>query len=327
MPIPPLIVATAKKGWHWQWNQLMNGLAPSDIDGNYLRPISQKLNAIAPSAKDLLHRPNESSLKLIIGRSCPWAHRTWLVYKIRKIDNKLDIFLARPNLEKGLWDLEPSLLGCKSLIDLYRLCQTPPSHRATVPALIDPGIEANQKPRLLGNESAQLVEVLNSWPTQEESQNLAPVHLQNEIHEWSKIFQLFVNDGVYRCGFARNQKAYEKASNNLFNVLEKLEKHLSQYGPWICGETLTLADIRLFPTLIRWEIVYEPLFICSGKALWIFPNICKWRKRFFEMSNIAETCDSRGWRQDYFGALFPLRPSNIIPKGLDIKEIVKGPQN
>ena len=324
MGIPPLIVHAAKKSWHWQWNQLMNGLAPCDKNGNYCRPISQKLNAIVPLKKELINRSSEQLPRLVLGRSCPWAHRTWLVYQLRGLENTLKLLFANADHNKGQWNINPKWMGGKTLLEIYKLCETPPNLRATVPALIDPGKSSKEKPKILGNESAQLVVALNQWPTDHLSPNLVPETLQNEINKWQDLLQFSVNNGVYRCGFARTQAAYDKSSEELFHALNILEKHLSNEGPWICGEDLTIADIRLFPTLIRWEAVYEPLFGCSQKPLWLFPNICIWRKKFFEMKKVAETCDIDSWRNDYFGALFPLRPSNIIPHGENLKTIVNG---
>ena len=326
MSIPPIFVHAAKIGWQWQWNQLMNGLAPCDKNGNYSRPISQKQKAIVLSSKDLTNRASDQLPTLIIGRSCPWAHRTWLVYKMRKLENTMKLLLAKADHSKGLWKIEPSFMSCNSLIEIYKLCNSPPNHRATVPALIDPRRSNNQKPQLLGNESAQLVEVLNEWPTNNKAPNLEPEELQEEIEQWQNMIQFGVNDGVYRCGFARNQNAYNKASEELFKSLTKVEESLSEKGPWLCGSTLTLADIRLFPTLVRWEAIYQPLFGCSEQPLWLFPNLCNWRKRFFELEHVQDTCHVESWRNDYFGALFPLRPSSIIPNGPDIATIINGIQ-
>ena len=139
-----------------------------------------------------------------------------------------------------------------------------------------------------------------------------------KIFNWQNLIQENVNNGVYKCGFARNQKAYEKASENLFSALNIIEENLQSNGPWLCGKNLSIADIRLFPTLIRWEAIYCPLFKCSNKPIESFPHIIKWRKNIFNMHNIKKTCDVDTWRKDYFGALFPLNPSSIIPKGEDI---------
>ncbi len=322
MSIPPAIVSSARKGWKWQWNQLMNGLGPSDENGTYCRPPSQVQKSTSPTKKDLINRSFQELPVLIIGRSCPWAHRTWLVYVIRNLDRNLNLLIAQPDYESGLWTIKPSWKGCRSLLEIYRLCNLPPSNRATVPALVDPINNNNETPKLLGNESAQLVETLNTWPAEEDSLDLNPIGFHDEINCWQKLLQESVNNGVYKCGFARNQFAYEKASEELFSALAKLEKSLYLKGPWLCGEKLTIADIRLFPTLVRWESVYSPLFGCSQKHLSSFPKLFEWRKRFFNLPNVSKTCNSMNWRNDYFGALFPLNPSNIIPKGPTIKEII-----
>ena len=324
MAIPPIVVNAAKKSWNWQWNQLMNGLAPSDSKGNYCRPISQKLNAIVPAQENLINRSSGQLPILIIGRSCPWAHRTWLIFQLRNLNTNLQLLFAKADQNEGRWKIDPSWRGCNSLSAIYKLCGTPPNHRATVPALIDPGELPHQKPKILGNESAQLVEALNLWPTKTQETNLAPIELKEEINHWQNLLQPSVNNGVYKCGFARNQKAYDQASEELFKALNRVEQNLSKRGPWLCGEIFTIADIRLFPTLIRWESVYEPLFGCSQKPLWLFPSICDWRKKFFQLPKVAQTCDSEAWRNDYFGALFPLRPSGIIPKAPDLKKLING---
>ncbi len=322
MSIPPAIVTCTRAAWSWQWRQLMKGLAPTDPKGNYRRPSSDKPHAIGLSKEELIGRSEDQKPRLIVGKSCPWAHRTWLVHQLRGLRNNLSLLVVKADHNSGRWKLEEEWLGCNSLLELYQLCGSPPSHRATVPALIDPGSSLNRNPRLIGNESAQLVEVLNRWPTTREAPDLAPERLKEEINTWQKLLQPTVNDGVYRCGFARNQNAYNKACEDLFSALEVVEQALSKKGPWLCGSQLTLADVRLFPTLIRWEMIYMPLFGCSQKPLWSLPKLWEWRQRFMAIPLVAETCDSKCWREDYFGALFPLRPSGIIPAGPELSMIV-----
>ncbi len=322
MSIPPTIVASARKAWKWQWNQLMNGLAPSDKEGNYCRKPSQAKEAKTPSRDDLQKREPQELPILIIGRSCPWAHRTWLIYELRNLKSNLNLLIAEPDYKAGLWIIKPHWRGCKNLLEIYKLCGTAPTQRATVPALIDPQKKKENTPKLLGNESAQLVEAMNIWPSEENSPDFYPSNLREEINKWQKTLQDSVNNGVYKCGFARNQDSYEKASEGLFYSLTKLERSLSDKGPWLCGEKLTLADIRLFPTMIRWEAVYAPLFRCSQKPLSAFPKIINWRKNFFSINGVSNTCNAMNWREDYYGALFPLNPNNIIPNGPNINEII-----
>jgi len=317
MSIPPIVVMAARSGWRWQWSRLMGGLGPADSAGNYRRPISDHLEAERPDPEQLRVRSDHQRHRLIIGRSCPWAHRTWLVHRLRGLENSLTVLMATADHRAGRWQLDPPWLGCNSLLELYRACATPPSHRATVPALVDP-----QGPRILGNESAQLVELLNRWPASERAPDLQPPDLQETIQQWQTLLQPAVNDGVYRCGFARGQQAYNRAETALFDALDLVEQALAERGPWLCGRTLTLADVRLFPTLIRWEMVYAPLFGCSRRPLWQFPHLWAWRKRFHGLPGVAETCDALAWRQDYFGALFPLNPGGIVPAGPELSTLV-----
>ena len=316
MAIPPVLVKTARCGWNWQWLQLMGGLGPADHEGNYRRPAGDHPTATLP-AQPLEGRGRDHRARLILGRSCPWAHRTWLVHTLRQLGESLDLLMAKADHQGGRWQLDPPWRNCSTLLELYRQCGSPPSHRATVPVLVDP-----LEQRILGNESSQLVELLNRWPAAADAPDLAPADLRTAIAEWQELLQGNVNDGVYRCGFARNQTAYNQAESALFAALEEVERSLGSRGPWLCGDRLTLADLRLFPTLIRWESVYAPLFGCSRKQLWQLPNIWRWRQQLLALPGVMATCDAEAWRQDYFGALFPLNPGGIVPAGPELSTLV-----
>ena len=316
MAIPPALVKTARCGWSWQWQQLMGGLGPADSEGNYRRPAGDHPSAALP-AQPVEGRLNEHRSILILGRSCPWAHRTWLVHTLRQLGASLNLLMARADHQGGRWQLDPPWRNCATLLDLYRHCGAPPSYRATVPVLVDP-----LEPRILGNESAQLVELLNLWPAAADAPDLAPEDLRTAISDWQALLQPDVNDGVYRCGFARSQAAYDRAEAALFTALEQVEHSLGSQGPWLCGDRLTLADLRLFPTLIRWETVYAPLFGCSRQPLWQLPSIWRWRQQLLALPGVLATCDAKAWRHDYFGALFPLNPGGIVPAGPELSTLV-----
>lgn len=322
MSIPPLIVRSVRNGWQWQWKRLMTGLGPADDQGNYQRPDSTPMQTLVPEAEDLQRRDPKRRPRLLIGRSCPWAHRTWLMVKLRKLESTLEVITARADHEEGRWRLDPGWLGCTSLLELYRRCGAEPSLRATVPVLVDPGHSEQHNPKLLGNDSTPLSEALNRWPAEAGAPDLAPDNLLEQIESWQQLLQPAVNDGVYRCGFARNQEAYNRASAAMIEALNEVERSLQNEGPWLCGETLTLADIRLFPTLIRWETVYSPLFGCSASPLWMLPGLWRWRQRFLALPGVAATCDASAWRNDYFGALFPLNPGGIVPDGPKLSTLV-----
>ena len=318
MAIPTIFVKAARGIWSFEWKILMNGLAPSDSNGNYERPINIQKQIQIPIKEDLKNREPNQMPVLIIGKSCPWAHRTWIIHEIKGLKKSLSLHIAQVDKKGGRWRLDPPVKGCKTLAELYQKCGNHQSQRATVPMLFDPGEKPQSKLRLINNESAELVEILSNWPIYDSNIDLNPSEYKKQIINWQNLIQENINNGVYKCGFARNQKAYEEASRNLFSALKIIEEHLQSNGPWLCGENLSIADIRLFPTLIRWEAIYDPLFKCCAKPIKSFPNIIQWRKKFFNLHNIKNTCDVEAWRKDYFGALFPLNPSNIIPKGEDI---------
>ena len=322
MATPQIFVKAAREIWNCEWSILMNGLAPSDSKGNYKRPNNIQKKIFIPTKEDLENRDSDQMPYLIIGKSCPWAHRVWIMHEIKGLKATINIHIAQVNTSSGRWIFEPNIKGCKTLQELYKKCNSSHIKRATVPMLFDPGKEANSEFRLINNESADLVNILNKWPVNNNNIDLNPKKYHEKIVAWQNLIQENVNNGVYKCGFSRNQNAYEKASDNLFSTLNVIEESLKSNGAFLCGKELTIADIRLFPTLIRWESVYASLFKCSNKPIQSFSNIIKWRKMMFNLYNIKATCDAETWRKDYFGALFPLNPSSIIPKGESISKIV-----
>ena len=318
---PPVLVRTARGLWHWQWRRLMSGLGPADPAGRYRRP-----EAAFATLPDLPADADQAGAHvLIVGRSCPWAHRAWLVWSLRRLAGSIDLLVVEPDPAAGRWRFREPFEGCATLADLYRRSAAPPGTRASVPVLLSRGTGL-----ILANESARLIELLNRWPAAAGSPDLDPPEQAEACAAWRQRLQGAVNDGVYRCGFARNQAAYDEAEAELFTNLEAAEAELArpdrQGSGWLAGGVAPgLADVVLFTTLIRFEMVYAPLFGCSRRPLWQLPALWRWRSRFFGLEGVAATCDAGAWRRDYFGALFPLHPSGIVPAGPDLATVVTSP--
>jgi putative glutathione S-transferase len=318
MTPPPALVRSVRAFWHWQWRQLMAGLAPADREGHYRRPEGA-FTALPPLPEDA---GEAGAYGLIVGPSCPWAHRAWLVWTLRGLEDSLRLLFVEPDPLGGRWRFPEPFLGCESLAELYRRAGGNRQARATVPLLVHLG-----SGRILLNESARVIELLNRWPASASAPDLEPAAASQAIEAWRARFQGDVNDGVYRCGFARGQLAYDTAQGALFAALEEADQALrdqdQQGRHWLCSATVpTLADVVLFPTLIRWEMVYAPLFGCRQRPLWQLDALWRWRSRFFALPGVAATCRADHWRRDYFGALFPLHPSGLIPAGPDLATLV-----
>ena len=294
----------------------MNGLAPADSSGRFRRRTSG-FRGQCPAKEQHQGQPR---YVLIVGESCPWAHRTWLVRQLKDLARLVDLCMVQPCPEAGRWVFPQPFEGCSQLQQLYRRAGAGSTERATVPVLWDRMCGA-----IVNNESAELIQQLDQLPPGPEAQvpTLQPQSLEDVIHTWSDHLQWSVNDGVYRCGFARNQQAYQQASDALFASLDALEGLLSDGRPWICGEQLSLVDVQAFPTLARWEAAYQDLFLCSQRPLWSFPHLWNWRSRFYRLPSVAATCPSETWREHYFANLFPLHPSGIVPPALSLAKLVE----
>ncbi len=307
----------------------MGGLGPADARGRYRRPASP-FTALPPLPADA---GESGSHVLIVGRSCPWAHRAALVHSLRRLAPAVELRVVDPDPLAGRWRFPEPFEGCATLAELYRRSGAPRGQRATVPVLW-----SRSRRRIVVGESARLIELLDQWPSPQASL-LNPPERSEAIKAWRERLQDAVNDGVYRCGFARNQAAYDEAEAEFWGTLEAVEQTLQEQqaqgsdqagdaqprGPWLAGgPDPSLADVQLFPTLARLELVYAPLFGVSRRPLWQLPAVWDWRRRFFSLPGVAATCFPEAWRRDYFGALFPLHPSGIIPAGPDLASLLNG---
>ncbi len=297
--------------WVWQtlWHIMMSQLAPTAKTGEYQRPSSQFRHQVK-SEVNCLYPPEIARYRLYVGISCPWAHRTLMVRALKGLEDAIEVEILIPDTNSGGWVMEKESENCKTLAQLYRLSQADYQGRNTVPVLWD-----KQTKTIVNNESADIILMLNSEfndYAHNPSLNLYPWELVSQIEQWNEKIYQNVNNGVYRCGFAQTQEAYEVACRRLFATLEEIETHLSQ-NRYLCGDSLTLADVRLFTTLIRFDMVYFSLFKCSLRAMTSYENLTRYIEDINSLPNIKNTYDLPTIKQDYYGNLFPLNPSGIIP--------------
>ena len=303
------IIFIAKQFWFWFWMKLMDGFAPSDKNGNYTRPKGFSYHNLKVN--------KNKNYYLLVGATCPWCHRLMITYKLLNLSNKIKINLLIPKYKTGEWIFKKKFYNCKNLNEVYIKCNQTKIFRATLPTLLNC---EDGEIKFISNESRDILKFLNSM-------NFNSLLVSDLIKDCDKTLLDLINDdinnGVYKCGFARNQNAYIEASQKLFAALAKIEKILDKNGgPWLLGKEISFADIYLFPTIIRWELIYSKLFKCTEKDISFFKNIVMWRYNFFKLRGISETCFYKNWLQDYYQAIFPLNPNQIIPLQPSLEEIV-----
>lgn len=308
--IPPSwLITVGRWGWQTLWRIMMSQLAPTAKTGEYQRPSSQFRHQVK-SEVNCLYQPEMGRYCLYVGISCPWAHRTLMVRALKGLEDAIAVEIVIPSTNQGGWVMEKESENCHTLAQLYRLSQTNYQGRNTVPVLWD-----KQTKTIVNNESADIILMLNSQfndYAHNPNLNLYPDELVSQIEQWNEKIYHNVNNGVYRCGFAQTQEAYELACRSLFATLEEIETHLSD-NCYLCGDSLTLADVRLFTTLIRFDVVYFSLFKCSVRAMASYDNLSRYIEDINSLPNIKNTYDLQIIKQDYYGNLFPLNPSGIIP--------------
>ena len=309
------IVRLGKFVWTTMWQVMMSQLAPSNKSGAYIRPESQFRDRIDLDL-DSNYPSASGRYRLFVGMGCPWAHRTLIVRALKGSEEAIAISIVYPSSNEGIWLLKEPFQGCDTVPQLYQLAQSGYQGRCTVPILWDEKTNS-----IVNNESSEIIEILNSQFNQFATKpefDLYPAKLKEECDLWNDEIYHKVNNGVYRCGFAQTQSAYEAACNELFTMLDKIDAHLAT-NRYLCGEALTLADIRLFTTLVRFDTVYFSLFKCSKQRIRDYAYLGEYLKELYQLPKIADTCDPDSVKQDYYGNLFPLNPGGIIPLGSNLK--------
>ncbi|MGF1569047.1 MAG: glutathione S-transferase family protein [Nodosilinea sp.] len=310
---PGLLIRTGKLVWTTLWRTMMAQMAPTSKTGAYQRPASAFRAWVG---QDVTYPAAADRYSLIVGLGCPWAHRTLVTRALKGLEHAIAVIPVTPAVDEGCWAFETPFQGYRTLPELYRQASSGQAGRATVPVLWDP-----QTASIVNNESADIIVMLNAafqdWATRPEL-DLYPETLQPTIDTWNERIYHAVNNGVYRCGFAQTQSAYDLACTELFETLDHIDKTLADHR-YLCGDPLTLADVRLFTTLFRFDVVYYSLFKCNRRRIQDYPHLGPYLRRLYQLPGVAATCDIEAVKRDYYGNLFPLNPGGIIPNGPDLE--------
>ena len=163
---------------------------------------------------------------------------------------------------------------------------------------------------IVSNESADIVRMLDAWG----DAGLYPEELREEIEALNEWIYGDLQNGVYRAGFAKSQEAYDEAFDGVFEALGRLEALLGERR-YLTGDRLTLADWRLFPTLVRFDVVYHTHFRCNGRRLIDHPNLWRYTRELYQQPGVADTVAMDQIREHYYTTHDSLNPKRIIPRG------------
>src|SRR3954469_5225547 len=264
--------------------------------------------------REVLTHAETGRLHLYVALACPWSHRTVIVRHLKGLHDAVSMSLLDPYRDERGWRLsggrfDDPVNDFQFLRQAYQCTVPGYDDRVSVPVLWD-----KEEERIVSNESADILRMLNSAFEGASGPDLYPEALREEIDEVNDLVYENVNNGVYRAGFASSQEAYEEAFDRLFAALEELERRLGD-SRYLVGDVLTEADWRLFPTLVRFDEVYHLHFRCNGRRLTDHPNLWGYARELFQVPGIADTVAMDEIKRHYYTTHDSLNPKRIIPAG------------
>lgn len=285
--------------------------------GEFVRPEAKFRNRITADGSSG-YRAEPGRYHLYVSLACPWAHRTLIFRTLKKLEDAISVSVVEPVMSSEGWafseGLPDHINGFLRLHQLYTRTEPRFSGRVTIPVLWD-----KKGATIVNNESAEIIRMLNSEfaayvPF---GRDYYPAGLRGEIDEINAFVYDNVNNGVYRCGFAGTQAAYESAARRLFHALDTLEERLSR-ARYLVGGTLTEADWRLFTTLIRFDAVYHGHFKCNLRRIEDYPNLAGYLRDLYQTPGIAETVDLDHIKRHYYMSHEHINPNRIVPLGPEL---------
>lgn len=309
-----------------QWVENWQPVQAVDDEGGFVRQVSSFRNWVTvdgqagPTGENGF-KAEKGRYHLYVALICPWASRTLIALALKGLTDVISVSVVEPQLSDCGWrfgdsfDANHDEINHKQYLhEIYTMADSNFTGRATVPVLWD-----KKRQAIVNNESADIIRMLNSGFAHfaHTDYDLYPENLQNDIDTLNQQIYQKLNNGVYRAGFATTQIAYEHAVGDVFSMLDQLEERLSKYR-YLFGDVFTESDIRLFVTLIRFDVAYHGLFKCNLKKLSDYPSLSRYVQEILHISGVANTVNFEHIKQGYY-SIKSLNPLGIVPLGPEIK--------
>jgi putative glutathione S-transferase len=290
-------------------------VATTDEDGSYDR-VERSFRETISDEHDRF-QPASGRYHLYVSYACPWAHRTLIFRKLKELEAHISVDVVSPDMLENGWKFDPSfpdstkdsLYDSQYLREIYLKADDQITTTVTVPILWD-----KEEQTIVNNESADIIRIFNSAfnDITGNDDDYYPEDLRKDIDAWNDKIYPHVNNGVYKAGFAKTQKAYEQAVKDLFRVLDELESHLEDHT-YLVGNQLTEADVRLVTTLIRFDPVYYVHFKCSRTKITEFPCLSNYLSIMMDHPAVDQTTHMHHIVRHYYYSHENLNPNRIIP--------------
>ncbi len=303
--------------WRDQWYDT------GSTGGKFVRGDSQFRNWITPDGAAGPtgtggFKAEAGRYHLYVSLACPWANRALILRSLKGLEDAISVSVVHPHMGENGWTFQPGpgviadpVGDADYMYQVYLRADPKYSGRVTVPVLWD-----LQQGTIVNNESAEIIRMLNSAfdGIATKSEDYAPEDLLPQIDEINAFTYDAVNNGVYKAGFATDQKVYEDEVRALFSALDQLEETLGKQR-FLVGDTITEADWRLFTTLIRFDAVYHGHFKCNLKQLTDYDNLWSYTRELYQWPGVAETVNFDHIKQHYYTSHDTINPNRIVPAG------------
>ncbi|HEX4855532.1 MAG TPA: glutathione S-transferase family protein [Limnobacter sp.] len=306
--------------WHDQWYDTSATGGKFQRESAKLRNWITEDGSVGPTG-DAGFKAESGRYHLYVSLACPWAHRTLIFRKLKKLEAHISVSVVSPDMLSQGWTFNTeagstgdALFNSEFLHQVYTRHQADYSGRVTVPVLW-----CKHTGRIVSNESSEIIRMFNSAfnSITGNQDDYYPDHLRKMIERVNGLVYDNINNGVYRTGFATEQAAYEEAYNNVFMALDSVEKIL-QNNRYLVGAQITEADWRLFTTLIRFDSVYHGHFKCNRQRLEDFPNISNYVRELYQWTGVSSTVDFDHIKRHYYFSHHMINPSRVVPVGPSI---------
>ena len=302
-----------------QWQAKWDPVQSKDSQGRFIRQSSAFREGIDKETVLAMQSGAyvEPRYQLYVAYICPWATRTLIARSLLGLQKHIGVSVVEPVLSDSGWkfgDFPASTPQEQENIEyihqLYTQSDLLYTGRATVPVLWD-----KHEQRIINNESADILRIFNEdlRPVHQSRLDLRPVALSDEIEKFNTRIYESLNNGVYKAGFASTQSAYEEAYQELFSMLDELELHFTQRA-FAVADQLTEADIRLFVTLVRFDVAYYGLFKTNKRMLSEYASLSAYLKRLLAIPAFSENTNILHIKAGYY-SIKALNPTGIVPAG------------